>query len=923
MPVPDPKHDSPSSSRTSSPTSKFLFRTAAHGITGKSVSTALQHSIKSFKLAGRSHRSPPQKRDSNVVNETPPLFRVSPTPKPPFSESRYSTATRVPVEGDLDLLPEFNFSVSPLTLTPLSSRSSVAVKTQEGYVETPVRRRPPKDVERIERSRARSTSLCEASFNLDFGAITGGRMPALGLATTKSNSIDVHGKLISPESVKLSPFPNFATPTRTARVVYPRRRTSPVRVGQTPETIQIAAPPLPLKSPYTPGVATPQSTFRESLGGAPPVLRLQHPTPPSQKPEDSSGGFATIMTPSQNCLLRLNEQGIWKNIAAHLSLRDRSKLSQTSKAIKTLVEPILYNHIHLAPQLPHHYSFAALSEIIEDLLNPGNWEKLKQHTRIFTVAKGWEENSTVLLDMSLHARRPDRRFTPGEEIRDKDGTVLVAVEDLEKRLKKEGVEGDGGYMELNTVLIDVLRKMAGLERFEWDAPIPLRAGMLDVISRVKTLTQVSMYLAQPNRMERNRDNIKDIRKSVMPKYRPNIRSLAPLNLTDLTLRSLPTRGGPWWNQVWVLLAACSGTLKVLRIEMPKITKERYPALFTESDATVSSNPIELNLTEDEEEENERSDIATIDENLGDRKRPPTLDYEAFMAIKKKGKFANQFHSLHTLILRGLMVDEKFINQLLKPGVLKKFSLIGCYPSPGFYLEEKLAAGTESFRTDNPDFIGTARKVLTASLSANVRCLKEVCILGSERDFGMHSLPLEGERFLDIFVMVGGNIRVLALSEHWELDAKYLRKILTEAGGSLEELALSVDFDHWDYFLSLLPLLQKLRKIHILNGFSLPLRQERYSRLPRTVPVADTSFRRKRGIIDDAEDVLSAFVKGAERSEGWKLKLEFIGIRRWGWRVVDAGEGKVGRQGEIVLGGRRLCRSFGRLEEVAASGGNWV
>lgn len=558
---------------------------------------------------------------------------------------------------------------------------------------------------------------------------------------------------------------------------------------------------------------------------------------------------------------------------------DLARLARVSKRVKRVVEPLLYESISLRPNYPHGFSYSYLCHLLTSLHTKTNRPKLQKWTKSFHIEKGWEENQISLLDNGA--------FLMDEEIIDpKTNIPIIDKTQMKTLMNEEGLLGDGGTKEVNAYVSDLLERMPNLTSFTWDSSVPLRGQLITTLSLTK-ITHLSLNLSQPMRKQR-KDDSPNLQWAHVSKYRPNIAALAALPLVELRLCNLPTRGGEWWRQVWYLIAASIDTLRVLKLEMPHITHERYRDLFDRYYRIYH--------------------VPEHDEDERHLKTPPVFDWVAFTAAKKALGVEGRRLQLHTLELTGFVVDEKILNWEMTPGKLKRVSLLGCIEKAGFRITKDCWRGIEVFRSTGLGFI--ERVVEALYTSGYHGPSKEVAFLTdvnehTEREGEREALDVLRKVVINAFPRCGGRLNKLVLKEQWALNREELEKIFALEGGASElvEIAIAVEntVDAWKAFLEGIGRCKKLKKIHVLNGFS------KRSGSGYGINASE----KRRFVVDDAKLVGAALVQACEAGSGAELDGFVVAVSRAAWRIVKMDHGR----GTVGMGVWRMERISGALEEV--------
>lgn len=439
---------------------------------------------------------------------------------------------------------------------------------------------------------------------------------------------------------------------------------------------------------------------------------------------------------------------------------------------------------------------------------------------------------------------------------------------VERLVHEEGLIGDGGIKEVNAYVSDILERTPHLRSFTCDSPIPLRRHLLSTLaSAAPAVSSVSLDLSQPTR------RLRGGRWAAIPKYRPCIDILHTLPLVSLRLSNLPTRGGEWWSTVWTLLAASTDSLRELTIEMPHITRDRYPDLFDRYHRIYH--------------------VPAHDDDERHLKTPPVFDGAA---VRARG---GRLLRLHTLRLAGFVVDETVL-AAIAPGALKRLVLAGCVEKAGFRFGAECWRALEVFRCTGMGFVERAVEAL--SLAAPGLRGKELAFLPDAESPDAGALQRLRGVVMAAFPASAGAVGTLVLKEGWKLRADEIERVFRGAGG-LQEVALAVEEEEeggdgdgddgaWRAFLAALRRCPALRRVHVLNGFS-----DGGRGAPRR--------RGGRYVVDDAARVAGALVEAWEAGERADLQGVVVAVRRAAWRIV-AVEG----------GGWGLQRIAGMLEQVA-------
>lgn len=373
--------------------------------------------------------------------------------------------------------------------------------------------------------------------------------------------------------------------------------------------------------------------------------------------------------------------------------------------------------------------------------------------KYFRISAGWEENSIKLYDGVEPLTTDDIRDANGEQVLDSEMVVEL--------IKEEGLEEDGGIKEVNYLLAGFLNHALGLETFILDTAIPLRNGLIASIAAVSTIKRVEINIAQPTRTQRNVDNWKVLEKSPVGKYRPNISLFSELSLFHLRLTNLPTRGGPWYVGLWKLIEGLT-TLRVLQVELPVISRARYPNAF-----------------------NEEGWLISLAGTFGP-KMPPI--------------WGGHNSCIHTLTLSGFIVDAALIKNV------KSLSLVGCMRMKSEFRPEW--TNLEYFRATGWAFIDLAMK----SAGRTTRELHFTTIAGESSPSPI--VELTKKIFLEYYPTLR-NLRKLTLKPQWHLAPRQMTYLLRH-GNCLMHLALWVPEEVWEIFLRYVPSMHSIQKIHILN-----------------------------------------------------------------------------------------------------------
>lgn len=373
--------------------------------------------------------------------------------------------------------------------------------------------------------------------------------------------------------------------------------------------------------------------------------------------------------------------------------------------------------------------------------------------KYFKVATGWEENSIKLYDGVEPLTTDDIRDTDGEQVLDPE-TVVQLIEE-------EGLEDDGGIKEVNYLLATFLKYALGLEAFILDTAIPLRNGLIASIAAVSTIKRVEINIAQPTRTQRSVDNWRVLEKSPVGKYRPDIFLFSVLSLFHLRLTNLPTRGGPWYVGLWKLIGGLT-TLRVLQVELPVISRTRYPNAFDEEGWLIP-----------------------LAGTFGP-KMPPIWE--------------GHTSCIHTLTLSGFIVDASLIKNV------KSLSLVGCMRMKSKFRLEW--TNLEYFRATGWAFIDLAMK----STGRNTRELHFTTIPGESSPSPI--VELTKKIFLEHYPTLY-NLKKLTLKPQWHLAPRQMTYLLRH-GNRLTHLGLWVMEEVWELFLRYVPSMHLIQKIHILN-----------------------------------------------------------------------------------------------------------
>ncbi|RPB01703.1 hypothetical protein L873DRAFT_1788063 [Choiromyces venosus 120613-1] len=444
---------------------------------------------------------------------------------------------------------------------------------------------------------------------------------------------------------------------------------------------------------------------------------------------------------------------VWKNLAAVTEPWDLSRLSRCSKGLQNVIDPHLYAKINLRTNQPHGFSYAYLSELLDSLTEPGNRIKLRRYVKYFKVAAGWQENSIKLYDGVEPLTTDDIRDTDGEQMFDPE-TVIELI-------KEEGLEGDGGIKEVNYLLATFLNHALGLETFILDTAIPLRSGLIATIATVSTIRRVEINIAQPTRTQRNVDNWRVLEKSLVGKYRPSISLFSKLSLSSLRLTNLPTRGGPWYIGLWKLVEGLIA-LRVLQVELPVISRARYPNMFDEEGWVI---PMSESFSP---------------------KMPPVWEGNP--------------PAVHTLALSGFIVDASSIKNV------RNLSLIGCMRMKSKFPHEWTSL--EYFRATGWAFIDLAMK----STDRTTRELHFTTL--ADEGSPSPTVDLTKKIFLSCYPTLC-NLKKLTLKRQWHLAPRQMTYLL-RYGNNLTQLGLWVPEEAWALFLRYVPAMHRIEKIHILN-----------------------------------------------------------------------------------------------------------
>ncbi|KAG0125699.1 hypothetical protein HOY82DRAFT_630099 [Tuber indicum] len=447
-------------------------------------------------------------------------------------------------------------------------------------------------------------------------------------------------------------------------------------------------------------------------------------------------------------------ESVWKNLSTVMEPWDLSRLSRCSKALQKAIDPHLYAEINLCTNQPHGFSYAYLSELLDSLTEPGNRIKLSRYVKHFRIGTGWEENSIKICDGAVPLTTDD--------IRDSSGERMLNSETVIELIKAESIEEDGGIKEVDRLLATFLDHALGLETFILDTAIPLRRGLIATIAAVSTIRRVEINMAQPIRTQRNVDDWRVVEKSLLRKYRPKISLFSELSLFHLRLTNLPTRGGSWYIGLWKLIGELT-TLRVLQVELPVISRARYPNDFDEEGWLVS-------LT-----------------GTFAPKMPPIW----------KGRTS----CVHTLTLSGFIVDAAIIENV------KSLSLIGCMRM-GSKIGPKWT-GLEYFRATGWAFIDLA-------MESTDKTTKELHFT-TIRNEGSPSPAVDRTKnlFLEHYPTLH-SLKKLTLKPQWHLSPNQIAYLLHH-GNRLIHLGLWVPEGAWKHFLLYVPYLHRIQKLHIFNG----------------------------------------------------------------------------------------------------------
>lgn len=444
-----------------------------------------------------------------------------------------------------------------------------------------------------------------------------------------------------------------------------------------------------------------------------------------------------------------------------LDSRDLSSLSRSSRALRRALDPHLYSTIKLSPRYPHNTSYLRLAYRMRSLLLRGNERKVRQHTKAFIISSGWEENAVKLCHYA--------DFLMTDDVRDASGEQLLSPEQVVELMEEEGLEDDGGVRDVNALVAEFLLRATGLVKLVWDSPIPMRIGLVSNISTLTTLRRVDVNLAQPTRLQRSKDDWRVLEKALLIKYRPPVGLLGVLPLTELKLSNLPTRGGDWWVSVWGLIKKLQ-SLKVLKVEMPHINKERYPGLFNDKDCMVRD--------------------ATV------KKMPPV--------------WAGRVDGLEVLELAGFVVFPTSVS-----GV-PRLSLKGCMRG-----EAKQGAhwpSQEYFCTTGWAFVDIGLQSITMTNPI----IKELHMLQSNDQTYYPPPPpppiakATKQLFMVYLPVLAKTVRKLSVPPAWHFSQQEMTSLF-RACRDVTHLSLAVYDDLWLTFLQLLPSMRKLEEIHVANA----------------------------------------------------------------------------------------------------------
>lgn len=464
-----------------------------------------------------------------------------------------------------------------------------------------------------------------------------------------------------------------------------------------------------------------------------------------------------------------------------------------------------------------------------------------------------------------------------EEIIDDEGKTVVSRSGMRELVGEEGILADGGIKEVNAYMTDILNRAPKLTSLVWESPIPMRGQLIASIAAIKSIRTLKLNLSQPVRKERRKDGSPLLQWANLAKYRPSIQTLSTLQLVELRLSNLPTRGGKWWKQIWHLIASSIDTLRVLSLEMPHINHERYQNLFDRYHRIY-------NVPEHDDERH--------------TKTPPVFDWSGYNAAKVALGFpADRRLQLHTLELTGFVVDEKIINWEIQVGVLKNLVLLGCIEKAGFRIAKDCWRGIEVFRSTGLGFMErVVESLYTSTCHSGER--KEVCFLSDQNEYsGKEALDMLRRVVINAFPRCGTRIGKLVLKEQWALGKEELEKVFAGGSGSdgFTEMALAVENspDAWKVFLEGLRRCKSLRRVHVLNGFLYQAGSGYGSNTGGT----------RRFVVDDAKAIEEALVGAWEAGSGVELEGLVVAVRRAAWRIVRIG-GKWG-----------MVRIPGALEDV--------
>ena len=375
--------------------------------------------------------------------------------------------------------------------------------------------------------------------------------------------------------------------------------------------------------------------------------------------------------------------------------------------------------------------------------------------KCFKVDAGWEENFIKLYDGVEPLTTDDIRDTNGEQVLDPEMVVEL--------IKEEGLEDDGGIKEVNYLLATFLSYALGLETFVLDTAIPLRNGLIASIAAVSTIKRVEINIAQPTRTQRSVDNWMVLEKSPVGKYRPNISLFSELSLFHLRLTNLPTRGGPWYVGLWKLIEGLT-TLRVLQVELPVISRTRYPNAFDEEGWLVS-----------------------LPGTFGP-KMPPIWE--------------GRTSCVNTLTLSGFIVDAALIKKNVK-----SLSLVGCM---------RMKSKVRPEWTDLEYFRATGWAFIDLAMKATGRTTRELhfTTIAGESSPSPTTVELTKKIFLERFPTLY-NLKKLTLKPQWHLAPRQMTYLL-RYGNRLTHLGLWVMEEVWELFLRYVPSMHRIQKIHILN-----------------------------------------------------------------------------------------------------------